>query len=232
MPAEPTTIIRHYRRFLRFARYLSVRCTVVDPEQAQPQTLSGITRCVNSGGLEILLPESLPVKATVSVQIFGGDPLRGHIVSVGKALSTVLGPRFPHGVAFEEPVEPSLVRQWVSHPQRRGHRRAEVQFDVQCTHGGTTAHGMCLNLCQGGIFIATDSALAPETVVRLRFMLPGSSDPLSVRGRVAWVSGDEEDPGAITGMGVQFLDLDPSAAAVIGALVDRLSADAFKGNSS
>ena len=228
MPSEPATIVvRYYRRYLRFPRYLSVRCTVLE-DQAQPQTIAGITRCVNSGGLEILLSESLPVKAAVSVQISGGDPLRGHIVSVGKALPTVLGPRFPHGVAFEKPVEPSLVRQWVSHPQRRTHPRAEVRFGVDYTHEGTTDFGMCLNMCERGFFIATRRPLAPESVVSLRFTLPDASKPLSVRGRVAWVSGDENDPAVIIGMGVQLLDLDPKTAADIGALVDRLSAAAVK----
>jgi len=91
---------------------------------------------------------------------------------------------------------------------------------------------MCLNLCERGFFIATRRPLAPESVVSLRFTLPDASKPLSVRGRVAWVSSDENDPAVITGMGVQLLDLDPKAATEISALVDRLSADAFKGNAS
>ncbi|KRT70272.1 MAG: type IV pilus assembly PilZ [candidate division NC10 bacterium CSP1-5] len=228
MPSEAAaTFVRYYRRYLRFARYLSVRCTVLE-DQARPETLAGITRCVNSGGLEILLREPLPVKTAVSVQVSGGDPLRGYIVSVGKAFPTMLGRRFPHGVAFEKPVDPSLVRQWVSHPQRRVHRRAEVRFGVDYTHEGRTDFGMSLNMCEGGIFIATQRPLAPDTVIALCFTLPDASKPLSVRGRVAWVSGDEKDPDVIIGMGVQFVDLDPRAVAEIGALVDRLSAGAGK----
>jgi type IV pilus assembly protein PilZ len=232
MPPEQTaTFVRYYRRYLRFARYLSVRCSVLE-DQARSQTLAGITRCVNSGGLEILLSEALPVRTAVSVQVAGGDLLRGHIVSVGKAVSTMLGPRFPHGVAFEKPVDPSLVRQWVSHPHRRAHRRAEVRFGVDYTYEGRTDFGMCLNLCEGGIFIATQRPLPPDTVIALCFTLPDTSKPLSLRGRVAWVSGDENDPAVTIGMGVQFLDLDSGAAAEISAVVDRFSADAFKGNGS
>jgi uncharacterized protein (TIGR02266 family) len=180
----------------------------------------------------MLLSEPVPVQTAVSVQVSGGDLLRGRIVSVGKGVSTMLGPRFPHGVAFETPVDPSLVRQWVSHPQRRVHRRAEVRFGVDYTHEGRTDFGMCLNMCEGGIFIATQRPLPPETLIALRFTLPDASKPLSVRGRVAWVSGDENDPAVIVGMGVQFRDLDPGAVADIGALVDRVSAEAFKGNAS
>jgi uncharacterized protein (TIGR02266 family) len=230
-PEQAATFVRYYRRYLRFARYLPVRCTVLE-DQAGPQTLVGITRCVNSGGLEILLSEALPAQTAVLVQVSGGDLLRGHIVSTGKALSTMLGPRFPHGVAFEKPVDPSLVRQWVSHPQRRAYRRAEVRFGVDYTYEGRTDFGMCLNMCEGGIFIATQRPLAPDTVIGLCFTLPEASKPLSVRGRVAWVSGDENDPAVTIGMGVQFLNLDSGAAAEIGAVVDRLSADALKGNAS
>lgn len=226
MAADPKTPTLHYRRHLRFARYLPVQCTVLSPEQAQPQLLDGVTRNVNAGGLEILLPEALPVETPVSLEVNGSNPLRGHVVSVGDGTPTGLGTRFPHGVAFEESVDPSLVRQWVSQPKRRVHTRTPVQIDVEYRQAGTTAHGTCLNLSEGGMFIVTDRPAAAGTELALHFTLPGLSDPLSVRGQVAWVSGQETDPPAITGMGVCFLDLNPSEATAIRTLVDRLSAEA------
>jgi Tfp pilus assembly protein PilZ len=78
------------------------------------------------------------------------------------------------------------------------------------------------------MFIATERPLPPDTQVSLRFRLPDSPQPLAVRGRVAWVSGDDKDPDVVVGMGVQYLNLEPSAAAAIGALVDRLTAEALK----
>jgi uncharacterized protein (TIGR02266 family) len=233
MGSDPNVTVRHYRQHLRFARYLTIRCTVLESEDAhQQRPIAGITRCVNAGGLEVLLPEPLSVKTQILVQIFDGDSLRGQIVSVGKAIATVLGPRFPHGVAFEETVEPSLVRQWVAQPKRRAHRRAEIQFSVEYTHAGTTVRGTCLNLCQGGMFIATKRALPPDSQLFLRFTLPNPLHPVAVQGRVAWVSGDVKDPGVIVGIGVQFLNLDPSAAAAISTLVDRLSAEAVNAGSA
>jgi hypothetical protein len=53
-----------------------------------------------------------------------------------------------------------------------------------------------------------------------------------VPGRVAWTARDEAEPGAIPGMGVQFLDLKPLEAAVISSLVDRLYAEASMPHSS
>lgn len=214
------------RRHLRFTRYLPVQCTVLSAGQPQPRPLDGITRNVNAGGLEILLPEALPVKTLVSVQVAGSAPLRGHIVSVDKAVTTVLGKRFPHGLAFEKPVDASLVRQWVSKPQRRRTPRARIQFEVEFTQAGTTARGTCLNLCKGGMFIATERPVAPGKEITLCFTLPGLSDPISVSGRVTWISGVMKDPAVTTGMAVKFLDLDPSKASAIGTLVDRFCAEA------
>ncbi|MFQ5803483.1 MAG: TIGR02266 family protein [Candidatus Methylomirabilales bacterium] len=214
------------RRHLRFTRYLPVQCTVLSAGQPQPRPLDGITRNVNAGGLEILLPEALPVKTLVSVQVAGTAPLRGHIVSVDKAVPTVLGKRFPHGLAFEKAVDASLVRRWISQPQRRRVPRARVQFEVEFKQAAVTARGTCLNLCTGGMFIATDRPAAPGKEVVLCFTLPGRSDPLSVRAQVAWLSGEKKDPTIVKGIGVKFLDLDPSAASTIGTVVDQLCVEA------
>lgn len=222
MAIDPKTYVRHYRRYLRFNRYLPVECTVLDSKQV----FAGVTRCVNAGGLEVLLSEPLPVDAVVSARISQGDPISGRIVSVGNALSTVHGLRFPHGIAFEVPVEPSIVRQWISQPQKRTHQRGEIQFAVEYSHEGTTDQGTCLNLCKGGIFIATNRPLAPGTELLLRFTLPDPPHPISVQGRVKWMTGMEKDSDAIPGMGVQFLNLDPAAAEAITALVDRLFLEA------
>lgn len=222
MPTDPKTLMR---RHLRFTRYLPVQCTILSPEETEPRALAGITRNVNAGGLEILLPEALPVRTMVSVRVAESDPLPGHIVSVekDKGISTPLGIKFPHGVAFEEAVEPSVVRQWVSTPEKRAHLRVTVQLDVEYTQAGTKGHGSCLNLCQGGMFIVTERPASPEIDLTLRFTLPSQTDTLSVRARVAWVSAAENEPGALSGMGVQFLELTPSQAIAIGRFVDSTS---------
>ncbi len=223
MATDPNILMR---RYLRFTRYLPVQCTALTPEETEPRPLGGITRNVNAGGLEILLPEALPVNTMLSVRISASDPLPGHVVSVSEGIPTLLGTRFPHGVAFEEPVDPSVVRQWVSQPKKRAHARAPVQFEVEYTQGGTTGYGTCFNLSLGGMFIVTDHPAAPETEIVLDFTLPSLSDPLSVRVRVAWVSGEDTEPRAVCGMGVRFIDLTPADAVAIGSLVGNFSEEA------
>lgn len=220
------------RRHLRFSRYIPVACTVLDSDHPLSQPLDGITRKVNAGGLEILLPEALPVKTRVSVQVAGGDPVCGHIVSVGDAVPTVQGERFPHGLAFEKAVDPAVVRQWVSRPQRRGAPRITVQLEVEFKQEARTARGTCVNLCKGGMFIATERPPVPGKEVLLSFTLPGRAEPFLVRAQIVWMAGEEKDPAVTKGIGVKFLDLDPSEASAIGTLVDNLCAEAAASNSS
>lgn len=213
------------RRHLRFTRYLPVQCTVLRPEEAEPRPLTGITRNVNAGGLEILLSEALPAKTLVSVRVAGSDPVPGYVVSCDKGIPTPMGTKYPHGVAFEEPVEPAIVRQWVSQSEKRAHPRIPVHFDVKYTLRRKKAHGVCLNLSKGGMFIATERPAPLETDLMFHFTLPGEANPFAVRARVTWVSREDAEPDAIAGMGVRFLELSESDALAIGTFVNQVSTE-------
>lgn len=218
---DPTKV----RRWPRFIAYLPVRCAVPVPGEARQTRHDGETLNVGVGGLALLLDETLPLGVPVLVEICGEEPLRGHVVWTDQRVRRVLGTKVAHGVAFEEPVEAARVGRWVHRAERRSHVRVPVRFDVECTHADITARGTCLNLGQGGMFIATERPVPPGTQITLHFELPSPGDPLSVPARVAWMSRDETEPGAIPGMGVQFLDLKPLEAAVISSFVDRLFAE-------
>lgn len=226
--AEPTKV----RRWPRFIAYLPVRCAALVPGEGHQMQCDGQTLNVGVGGLAILLDETLPLGVPVLVEICDEDPLRGHVVWTDQRVRRVLGTKVAHGVAFEEPVEAARIGRWVHRAERRSHVRVPVEFDVECTHAETTARGICLNLGQGGMFIATGHPVPPGTQITLHFKLPSEVDPLSVPARVAWMARDETEPGAIPGMGVQFLDLKPLDAAVINSLVDRLHAEASMPQSS
>lgn len=208
------------RRWPRFTAYLPVRCTVFgDPHERQ---LTGETLNVGSGGVALLLDETLSLGVSVAVEICEEEPLRGQIVWTDQRVRRVLGTKVAHGVAFEQSVDAARIRHWMDRAERRSHIRVPVRFGVACTHKGTTAHGTCLNLSQGGVFIATECPAPPGTEIMLNFNLPSPFEPLSVSARVAWITMEDAEPGAIPGMGVQFLNLKPLEAAVLGSLVDRL----------
>ena len=218
------------RRWPRFVAYLPVQCTPCG--EAEQRRVAGETLNVAAGGLALLLDETLPLGIPVLVEVCQEEPVRGHVVWTDQRVRSLLGTKVAHGVAFEQPVDPTRVGRWVHRGERRSHVRAQVEIDVECAYGETTVDGKCLNLSQGGMFIATENPVAPGTEVTLHFKLPDPFDPLSVPARVAWMSREEIEPGATTGMGVLFLDLKPLEAAVIGSLVDRLDAEASAPTSS
>lgn len=213
------------RRHLRFARYLPIRYAALSSKRSSLKPLAGRTQSIGAGGLAILLPESVPVSTPLLVQISQGDPLRGNVVWLGQGTSTILGTRVPHGVAFEEPVEAALIRQWVSQSKQRLHARAPVRFEIEYTQGRAIVRGTCLSLSRGGMFIRTRRPAVPGPEILLHFTPPGLSDRLSTLAHVIWVCKEETTPSAITGMGVQFLELEASEA--IGSVVDLLCAEAI-----
>jgi uncharacterized protein (TIGR02266 family) len=203
----------------RFEAYLPIQCTT--PGGGRPKELGGKTRSVSAGGLEILLPEALPLGTPVLIQIGDGDLLRAYVVWAERGTPTSVGTMVPHGLAFQKPVDPHTVRQWVYRAERQSHTRAPVQFPVEYIQAGTAGHGTCLNLSRGGMFISTPQPAPPESQVSLTFTLPTLSHTFSVLARVVWMRKEAMEPSTTEGMGVQFLDPKPSETALIGAVVDR-----------
>lgn len=220
MSAHPKSLMR---RHLRFARYLPIRYAALGSKRPSLKPLPGKTQSIGAGGLAILLPESLPVGTPLLVQISQADPLRGNVVWGGEGMPTILGTRFPHGVAFEEPIDAALVRQWMSQGTQRLHARAPVRFDIEYTQAQAIVRGTCLSLSRGGMFITTRRPAVPGPEVLLHFTPPGVSDRLSILAQVVWVCRDDTAPSAIAGMGVQFLEREASEA--LGSVVDRICAE-------
>jgi len=134
---------------------------------------------------------------------------------------------------WEEPVkakeieaELDRVFYWMNHAEGRSHPRVPLRFTVEFTRGGTMYRGACLNLSRGGMFIATERPPLPGTEILLDFAPPEFDRPVSAPAKVAWVRGEGDTGDAVTGMGVQFLDPDPSMVGLIGSVVDRLRREA------
>ncbi|MFQ5848518.1 MAG: PilZ domain-containing protein [Candidatus Methylomirabilales bacterium] len=210
----------------RFEAYMPVLCAAPTPGWPLPTQFAGRTQCVSAGGLALLLPKRLPLSTPVSVRVWQGDPLRGIIVSVGRGTRTDMRIIFPHGMAFEKPVDPALVRQWLSQAKPHPEARVPVRFGVECTQAGVAARGTCVNLSRGGMFVAISHPAPPGTELMLHFALPTVPDALSVPATVVWMREGEGGPSVVGGMGVQFLDPGPSEVALIGTLVDRLRGEA------
>ncbi|MFQ5657098.1 MAG: DUF4388 domain-containing protein [Candidatus Methylomirabilales bacterium] len=125
---------------------------------------------------------------------------------------------------FEEELE--AIFEKMNRTERQSHPRAPVRFTVEYSQAGRMSHGTCLNLSQGGMFIATDRPPAPETEIYLHFAPPTLYRPFSSPARVVWTCPGGENHRATTGMGVQFLGVNPTEAALIGTVVDHLRGQA------
>ena len=213
-------------RYPRLVAYLPVQCTLLSHGQPTGKVITGKTKSVSAEGLGLLLPETIPLRTAILVQVCQEEPLRGRVIWVDRPMSTDLGTRIPHSVAFDHLIDSDLILQWVLNANHQAHPRVSVQFDVKFTHAGEVSHGTCLNLSMGGMFIATNRPPRPGTETLLRFKLQEPSHPFSIPAQVVWICGEQTSPSAKTGMGVKFLAVDPSEAAVIGTFVDRLLGEA------
>jgi len=81
------------------------------------------------------------------------------------------------------------------------------------------------NINEGGMFVGTDKPHSVDTLVTLRFRLPGSDEPCEVVGRVVWIreAADEEGP---RGIGIEFETLDDGTRSRINDLVRELRTQA------
>ena len=80
----------------------------------------------------------------------------------------------------------------------------------------------CMNVSDGGAFVATDDTLPPGRRVHLEILLPGDPKPIEAVGRVAWSRARLTSNGISTdsGMGIEFLGGPPEDLARIARFVD------------
>lgn len=96
-------------------------------------------------------------------------------------------------------------------PRRRNRRfrRQLVRVLVDYTASGAPRCEYATTLGAGGLFIETESPLAPGTPLRVRFRLPGGASLHSIDGRVTWQHRFEDahaGDSRPSGMGVEFTD--------------------------
>jgi uncharacterized protein (TIGR02266 family) len=107
--------------------------------------------------------------------------------------------------------------------ERRRSIRAPVVVRIEYATIDALFSDFTRNINEGGVFIETDCPGEIDTVVHLRFRLPGAREALKVTGRVAWI-----EPGANgkpEGMGVEFENLSERDRERINDLVARLRVD-------
>ena len=103
---------------------------------------------------------------------------------------------------------------------RRRSDREDLKIRVDYSAVDAFFSEFTTNVNEGGMFIATENPAPLDSEVALEFRLPGVERPVSVSGRVAWISdGKGESP---VGMGIEFRDLVPEARTTINDVARRL----------
>jgi uncharacterized protein (TIGR02266 family) len=107
-------------------------------------------------------------------------------------------------------------------PQQRLAERHEVAVTVDLESDSNFYTGLTQNISAGGLFIATHQIKRVGDRIRLKFMLPGASQPIECETEVRWIrenSSLHRTDGA-SGMGVRFLDMAPADASVIQSFIE------------
>jgi uncharacterized protein (TIGR02266 family) len=107
--------------------------------------------------------------------------------------------------------------------ERRRSPRAPVVVRIEYATIDALFSDFTRNINEGGVFIETDCPAELDSVVHLRFRLPGTREAVRATGRVAWIEPGEN--GRPQGMGVEFENLDDADRDRINAIVLGLRAD-------
>lgn len=90
--------------------------------------------------------------------------------------------------------------------------------------GKETFYGTSANLSSQGMFVAFDGRVDVDDLVRVSFLVPGSSgEVVEATGRVAWVNSGAPlpKPGLPKGFGIEFNAVSPEGARAIGEFISR-----------
>jgi uncharacterized protein (TIGR02266 family) len=120
------------------------------------------------------------------------------------------------------PVPPPAVAIGSLKPMPKRHSpRVKMQAQVDFESDNNFFNGFSANISDGGIFIATVNLLPLGTQVDLGFTLP-TGERVECKGSVRWVRDvDDNNPHVFPGMGVQFVDLEASAARTIERFIQQ-----------
>ncbi len=114
------------------------------------------------------------------------------------------------------PVDPGALMERISNLLRVAYRkgpRLMIIMEAIHSHRGQPTLGNILNLSETGLFVETNDALEPGTLLELELRLPGTSELLSIKGKVAR---RHRLAGKVQyGLGVQFQEMNAHARELI-----------------
>ena len=102
----------------------------------------------------------------------------------------------------------------MSNVDRRAHRRVPVQVQGFLSGNSHEIEAVTLDLSVGGARFDCDLEVCPGKVIRVRLVIPGAAEPVSIEAaRVQWVGEDT--------FGVSFQDVQPDELDELEQLIDE-----------
>ena len=110
--------------------------------------------------------------------------------------------------------------------ERRASPRAEFVVRVNYQTVDSLFSEFARNINDGGIFVETDTPQPIGTSVELEFKLPGADQPIEVIGNVVRsVSTDQVDSDGVSGMAIEFENLDSDIRQQINEIIQKLRSE-------
>ncbi|MCK4507876.1 MAG: PilZ domain-containing protein [Desulfuromonadales bacterium] len=108
---------------------------------------------------------------------------------------------------------------------RRLARRFPVSFQLELLDSAQKKHlGSCVNLNDGGMFLATETLFPVDTLLTIEFTLPGFQGGLHCSVRVAWVNHPEwrKKNSMPCGIGLQFEDPSQTVKSILQSFLESM----------
>ncbi|MDP2318466.1 MAG: TIGR02266 family protein [Acidobacteriota bacterium] len=170
-------------------------------------------RMPHASGAELVRRIRKLDQGRLPILVFGGSVTSAEEVRELAGLGVGVGGYLNEYSAVEHILPSIAPHLFPDNFNRRGGPRVVMGIPVSYRAGGTIAAALSLNLSRGGIAIRTSGPLPRETVLKLRFALPGSKREMEAEAVVCW--SDER-----AGMGIRFTSVKPADQAAIDEFVN------------
>ena len=102
---------------------------------------------------------------------------------------------------------------------RRQHARLKIDINVTWLSEHNFYTGLTVDICAGGLFIATGQLLDPGHLIDIKLALP-SGAIIAAKGVVVWVR-EETCDNLPAGFGIQFNNLTPEQIKLINTYITK-----------
>jgi len=103
--------------------------------------------------------------------------------------------------------------------ERRRHRRVDFEVEVDLRSSNNFFTGFSENISEGGLFVATEAPHPLGTVLEVTVSVMGS-EPMNLRGEIAWIRPTNARGGLPAGFGLRFLGLEAHEQKALQKFVD------------